>query len=67
MKKRVNDERRARFVQHFGEERWAFDAGGWRFLGVNSQLFGSAGQPAEADQWQWLEEELSRLAGTKRA
>ena len=58
MEKRVNDERRARFLRHFGEERWAFDAGGWRFLGLNSQLFGSGGQPAEAEQWDWLEDEL---------
>jgi len=60
MEKRVNDERRARFLRHFGEERWVFDAGGWRFLGLNSQLFGSGGHPAEAEQWRWLEEELSR-------
>ena len=64
MEKRVNDERRARFLRYFGEERWAFDAGGWRFLGLNSQLFGSGGQPAEAEQWHWLEDELQRRAGT---
>lgn len=58
MEKRVSDERRARFVQHFGEERWAFDAAGWCFVGINSQLLGSAGQPAEAEQWQWLEQTL---------
>lgn len=58
MEKRVNDERRARFVKHFGEERWAFEAAGWGFVGINSQLLGSAGQPAEAEQWQWLEQTL---------
>ena len=63
MEKRVNDERRARFLRHFGEERWAFAAGGWRFVGVNSQLFGSGGHPAEAEQWSWLEAELSRNSG----
>ena len=63
MEKRVNDERRARFLRHFGEERWAFDGGGWHFVGVNAQLFGSGGQSAEADQWHWLEEDLERHAG----
>lgn len=63
MEQRVNDERRARFVRHFGEERWAFNAGGWGFLGVNAQLFGSGGQRAEAEQWEWIEENLTRLAG----
>ena len=58
MDKRVNDARRARFVSHFGEERWAFDAAGWGFVGINSQLLGSAGQPAEAEQWQWLAQTL---------
>ena len=58
MAKRVNDVRRARFVSHFGEERWAFEAAGWGFAGINSQLLGSDGQPAEAGQWQWLEETL---------
>lgn len=58
MEKRVNDARRARFLAHFGEERWAFEAAGWGFAGINSQLLGSAGQPAEAGQWQWLEETL---------
>src|SRR5690349_2981145 len=28
MPKRVNDARRARFISHFGEERWAFEAAG---------------------------------------
>lgn len=63
MAQRVNDERRARFLRHFGEERWAFEAGGWGFLGVNAQLFGSGGQPAEDEQWSWIEENLARLGG----
>lgn len=61
MAKRVSDERRARFVRFFGEERWAFDGGGWGFVGINSQLLGSAGQPAEEDQWRWLEASLANM------
>jgi 3',5'-cyclic AMP phosphodiesterase CpdA len=67
MPKRVNDERRARFLRYFGEERWAFDAAGWHFIGVNSQLFGSGGQPAETEQWDWLEDDLQRHAGSPMA
>jgi len=59
MAKRVNDARRARFVAHFGEERWAFEAAGWGFVGINSQLLGSDGQAAEAEQWSWLEQTLA--------
>lgn len=63
MEKRVNDERRSRFLRHFGEERWAFDAGGWAFLGLNAQLFGSGGQSAEAEQWTWIENSVQRFTG----
>ena len=63
MAKRVNNERRARFLRHFGEERWAFEAAGWGFVGINSQLFGSGGQQAEAEQWAWAEDSLRRYSG----
>ena len=63
MVKRVNDTRRARFVEHFGEERWSFEAAGWGFVGMNSQILGSNGQSAEADQWHWLEETLGAQSG----
>lgn len=62
MDQRVNDSRRARFIKHFGEERWAFEAAGWGFVGINAQLLGSEGQPAEAAQWQWLEHTLNGIA-----
>jgi 3',5'-cyclic AMP phosphodiesterase CpdA len=63
MPKRVDDARRARFVRHFGEERWAFEAAGWGLVGINAQLLGSQGQAAEAEQWQWLEQTLAGFAG----
>ncbi len=67
MEKRVNDARRARFVSHFGEERWAFEAAGWGFVGINAQLLGSNGQVAEADQWAWLEKALGGFSGRRIA
>ena len=61
MAKRVNDARRERFLRYFGEERWAFERAGWGLVGLNSQLLGSDGQPAEAAQWSWLEQTLAEL------
>ena len=41
----------------FGADRFAFDAGGWRVLGINAQLLGY-GLPQEAEQDAWLDAEL---------
>ncbi len=67
MEKRVNDARCARFVSYFVEERWAFEAAGWGFAGINAQWLGSNGQPAEAAQWQWLQQTLAGFAGKRIA
>lgn len=37
----IDAERRARYLAHFGPDRWAFDVPGWRVLGLNAQLLGS--------------------------
>jgi len=63
MPQRVNAERVARFRQHHGDDRWAFSAAGWGYIGLNSQLFGSAGLTEEAAQWDWLERSLAEFAG----
>jgi 3',5'-cyclic AMP phosphodiesterase CpdA len=44
----------ASYVELFGADRWCLDAGGWRLLGINAQLLGSA-TPEEEAQWRWLE------------
>ena len=67
MPQRVNAERVARFRRHHGEDRWVFDAAGWHFVGVNSQLFGSAGLALEDDQWRWLERTLDDARGSRIA
>lgn len=67
MEKRVNTERCARFVSYFGEERWAFEAAGWGFAGINAQWLGSDGHSAEAAQWQWLQQTLAGFAGKRIA
>jgi 3',5'-cyclic AMP phosphodiesterase CpdA len=49
--------RRERWLAAVGADWWAAEAGGWRLIGVNAQLFGS-GLAAEVEQWAWLEAEL---------
>ncbi|MFZ5778615.1 MAG: metallophosphoesterase family protein [Pseudomonadota bacterium] len=55
----IIDERRLqRWRSAFGTDRFAFDAGGWRVLGLNAQLLGS-GLPQEGEQDAWLDAELA--------
>ena len=37
----ITDERRARYLAHFGADFWTLDVPGWRLLGINAQLLGS--------------------------
>lgn len=67
MPQRVNAERVARFQRRYGEDRWTFAAGRWGFIGLNSLLFGSAGLPEEAAQWDWLERSLAEFTGKQIA
>ena len=45
----------------FGEDRWRFDAAGWRFIGLNSLIM-NTGLAGEAEQFDWL---ASQLATTR--
>jgi 3',5'-cyclic AMP phosphodiesterase CpdA len=54
----VDADRLARWDRYFATDRWALDAGGWRLLGVNAQLFGS-GLAREHAQNQWLDAQLN--------
>ena len=38
---RIDGTRRARYVAHFGADRWTFDVPGWRVLGIDAQLLAS--------------------------
>jgi 3',5'-cyclic AMP phosphodiesterase CpdA len=53
----IDADRLARWDKSFAGDRWSLDAGGWRLLGVNAQLFGS-GLAREDAQDQWLGEQL---------
>jgi 3',5'-cyclic AMP phosphodiesterase CpdA len=54
----IDADRLARWDRSFATDRWALDAGGWRLVGVNAQLFGS-GLVREDAQDQWLDQQLS--------
>jgi 3',5'-cyclic AMP phosphodiesterase CpdA len=54
----IDTARLARWDKSFASDRWALDAGGWRLVSVNAQLFGS-GLEREHKQGQWLDEQLS--------
>ena len=58
----VTEDRRAAYLDAVGADRFLHDIGGWRLIGINSQLLGS-GLPAEADQHEWLAETLAASAG----
>lgn len=53
--------RRQHWIDLFGADRFAMDFGDWRILGLNTQLLGG-GLPAEAEQQDWLEQELHQKA-----
>ncbi len=58
----ISEERRQQWLDTIGADRWSAEAGGWRLVGVNAQLFGS-GMAAEAEQWAFLESETQEAAG----
>src|SRR5260370_25336591 len=53
----IDADRLARWDSSFATDRWALDAGDWRLVGVNAQLFGS-GLVREGAHDQWLDEQF---------
>jgi 3',5'-cyclic AMP phosphodiesterase CpdA len=60
--KRTSEEMRQGFRSTFGEDWWRFDAAGWCFIGLNSQVM-NTGLGCDEEQFDWLAAELSRLKG----
>ena len=58
----ANEKDRAAFVEVFGEDRWQFEATGWRFIGLNSLVM-NTGIPSEIEQQEWLASQLSGANG----
>lgn len=57
----INSQRLQRWKSVFGVDRFAFDLGGWRMIGINAQLLGS-GLPQEREQDAWLDGEFARTS-----
>lgn len=55
----ATQELRDAFVSVFSEDRWQFEAAGWRFVGLNSLIM-NTGIASEEEQEDWL---ASQLAG----
>ena len=58
----ANEKDRAVFVEVFGEDRWQFEAAGWRFIGLNSLIM-NTGIASEIEQREWLAAQLSGANG----
>lgn len=62
----IDEARRARYVDHFGDDWWTFDVPGWRVLGINAQLLAS-GLAATGEQEAWIGEAAAGTDGRKLA
>ncbi|MCJ9732502.1 metallophosphoesterase [Bradyrhizobium sp. PRIMUS42] len=58
----VSEAHRRQFCDIIGEDHWAFDAAGWRFIGLNSLVMNS-GLAFEAEQFDWLASEIAHTNG----
>jgi 3',5'-cyclic AMP phosphodiesterase CpdA len=58
----ATEENRQTFLDIFGEDRWCFDAAGWRFIGLNSLIM-NTGLASETGQFDWLASQLSETNG----
>lgn len=62
----ITDERRIRYLAHFGADFWTLDVPGWRLLAINAQLLGSD-LAAAADQEDAIVEATASLGARKLA
>ncbi|MDB5577910.1 MAG: 35cyclicnucleotide phosphodiesterase, partial [Bradyrhizobium sp.] len=53
---------RQAFLSLFGKDCWRFEAAGWCFIGLNSQVM-NTGLASEAEQSEWLASQLSSANG----
>jgi 3',5'-cyclic AMP phosphodiesterase CpdA len=58
----VSQAHRRQFCDIIGEDHWAFEAAGWRFIGLDSLVMNS-GLAFEAEQFDWLASEIARANG----
>jgi 3',5'-cyclic AMP phosphodiesterase CpdA len=53
---------RQHFIDVIGEDRWRFEEAGWCFIGLNSLIM-NTGIESEAEQFDWLAEQLASVNG----
>jgi 3',5'-cyclic AMP phosphodiesterase CpdA len=58
----ANEPLRQSFIDVIGEDRWRFEEAGWCFVGLNSLIM-NTGIESEAEQFDWLSEQLARVNG----
>jgi 3',5'-cyclic AMP phosphodiesterase CpdA len=58
----ASEKDRAAFVDVFAEDRWQFEAAGWRFIGLNSLIM-NTGIASETEQMDWFASQLSGTNG----
>lgn len=58
----ANEKDLAAFNAVFAEDRWQFEAAGWRFIGLNSLVM-NTGLASEIEQQDWLQSQLSGANG----
>ena len=58
----ATEEHRKTFLTVIGEDRWRFEAAGWRFIGLNSMIM-NTGLGSEAEQFDWLSAQLAKVDG----
>lgn len=58
----ATEARREVYVSDFGEDRWQFEAAGWRFIGLNSLIM-NTGLRSELEQKDWLSSQLEGATG----
>jgi 3',5'-cyclic AMP phosphodiesterase CpdA len=58
----ATEEDRRTFLTVIGEDRWCFEAAGWRFIGLNSLIM-NTGLGSEAEQFDWLSAQLAKVDG----
>jgi len=58
----VSETHRQQFRDIIGDDHWSFEAAGWCFIGLNSLVMNS-GLAFEAEQFDWLTQEIARTNG----
>ncbi|MBR0962787.1 metallophosphoesterase [Bradyrhizobium diazoefficiens] len=58
----VTEAHRQQFREIIGDDHWSFEAAGWRFIGLNTLVMNS-GLAFEAEQFEWLAQDIARANG----